>query len=178
MSAEPTSVIAVYPGSFDPVTYGHIDVMRRGARVFGELVVGVGDNPEKAAWFTAEERLEMLRSHVEPLPNVRAEAYTGLTIDFVLACNARVILRGIRDQVDLSSELQQANINQVVGGIETVFLATSDEHALTSSTYIKQIFELGGRNLDRIRRLVPDNVIQRLEATMGANRRGAGRAAK
>jgi pantetheine-phosphate adenylyltransferase len=166
MSPQQPSAIAVYPGVFDPVTYGHLDVMRRGADVFSELIVGVGDNPEKAPWFTAEERIEMLRPHIEALPNARVQSYTGLTIDFVLACDSHIILRGIRDQVDLSSELQQANINQVVGGIETVFLATTDEHALTSSTYIKQIFELGGHNIERIRRLVPPNVIDRLVARM------------
>ncbi len=172
MPRQQPSVIAVYPGSFDPVTCGHLDVMRRGADVFGELIIGVGDNPEKAPWFSAEERIEMLRPHVEALPNGRMLAYTGLTVDFVLACGARVILRGIRDQVDLSTELQQANINQVVGGIETVFLATSDEHALTSSTYIKQIFELGGSNVERIKRLVPQNVIEQLTAKTRDGSRG------
>jgi pantetheine-phosphate adenylyltransferase len=159
-------IVAMYPGSFDPVTHGHLDVIRRAARLFNSLVVGVGHNPDKAPTFTAEERLAMLRPHLAPLSNVRAEAYDGLTIDFVRRCNARVLVRGIRDVADLSSEVQQAAVNLAIGGIETVFLMTSDQHVLTSSTYVKQIYELS-HDVDRIRRLVPDNVAKMLMKKLG-----------
>ncbi len=163
------SIIALYPGSFDPVTYGHLDVIRRASLLLNELIVGVGENPAKASWFTQEERIAMLRPHVTDLGNVRVEGYSGLTVDFVRTSGANVLLRGIRNQVDLSEELQQANINLVVGGIETFFLSTNEQYVLTSSTYIKQIYELGGRDLERISRLVPPNVIERLEQKMKQN---------
>ncbi|MCK4342113.1 MAG: pantetheine-phosphate adenylyltransferase [Phycisphaerae bacterium] len=155
-------VVAVYQGSFDPVTFGHLDVIRRGARIFNELIVGIGVNPDKEEFFTPHERLELLQPHIEQLPNVRAATYDGLTIDFVRQCGADVLLRGIRDMADLSNEVQLANLNRVVGGVETVFMMTSDQHVLTSSTYIKQIYEMGGGDLARIEQLVPPNVARRL----------------
>lgn len=158
--------IAVYPGSFDPVTNGHIDVMRRAARLFNELVIGVGRNPDKEAMFSAPERVALVEPHVRDLCNVRVEAYEGLTIDFVRQCNGCVIIRGIRDLADLSDELQQANLNLMIGQVETVFLMTSDQHVLTSSTYVKQIYELGG-GAERLSRLVPENVVRALAAKLG-----------
>ncbi len=165
-------IIAVYPGSFDPVTHGHLDVIRRASMLFNELVVGVGDNPDKAELFSAAERVELVRPHCEHLPNVRILAYDGLTIDFVQEIGGSVIVRGIRDVADLSGELRQANVNLAIGEIETVFLLTSDQHVLTSSTYVKQIYELGGGNVDRIRRLVPDNVADKLAAKLGKPGKG------
>lgn len=171
-------VVALYPGSFDPVTYGHLDVIRRAGSLFDGLVVGVGENPEKKSWFSQRERLEMLRPHVAELPNVRAEAYAGLTVDFMRRCGARFILRGIRDQTDLSDELHQANVNLVAGDIETLFLMTSDQHVLTSSTYIKQLYELGGSDLERLRRLVPPNVLERLDHKIKRDRRAGARSGR
>ncbi len=165
--------VAVYPGSFDPVTHGHLDVIRRAAGLFNELVVGVGINPDKQWMFSPDERLALLRPHLRGLLNVRAEAYDGLTIDFVRGCSGKVLVKGIRDVADLSDELQQANVNMLIGSVETVFLLTSDQYALTSSTYIKQIFELGGGDAARIERLVPRNVAHALERKLG--RRGRGR---
>lgn len=162
MADDTTHIIAVYPGSFDPVTHGHLDVIRRAARLFNELIVGVGINPDKDDLFTPTERLNLLRPHLADLPNVRAEAYDGLTIDFVRRCKARAIVRGIRDASDLSSELMQASLNLAIGGVESVFLPTNDQHVLTSSTYVKQIFEMGGGDLARIERLVPHNVAEAL----------------
>lgn len=152
-----SSVVAVYPGSFDPLTHGHLDVLRRAAGLFNKVVVGIGRNPDKRELFTPDERLDLLRPHVQDLPNVRLESYHGLTIDFVRHCAGHVIVRGIRDLGDLRHELQQANINLSIGDVETVFLMTSDQHVLTSSTYVKQIFEMGG-DPDRMKRLVPENV--------------------
>jgi pantetheine-phosphate adenylyltransferase len=171
MAHPPERIIAVYQGSFDPVTFGHLDVIRRGAKIFNELIVGIGQNPEKEQLFTPEERLELLLPHLADLPNVRAATYDGLTIDFVRQCGAHVLLRGIRDMADLSHEVQLANLNRLIGGVETVFMLTSDQHVLTSSTYIKQIYELGGWDLARIQHLVPENVARRLAEKLGPRSR-------
>lgn len=160
-------VVAVFQGSFDPVTFGHLDVIRRGAQVFNELVVGIGKNPEKEQLFTPEERMELLRPHIAECANVRAEAYDGLTIDFVRKCGAHVLLRGIRDMADLNNEVQLANLNRLIGNVETVFMLTSDQHVLTSSKYIKQIYEMGGGDLERFRQLVPPNVAAQLAQKLG-----------
>lgn len=172
MAPEHAQIAAVYQGSFDPVTYGHLDVIRRGARIFNELIVGIGQNPEKEQLFTPDERLELLRPNIADLPNVRAATYDGLTIDFVRRCGAHVLLRGIRDMADLSNEVQLANLNRMVGSVETVFMMTSDQHVLTSSTYIKQIYLLGGGDRARIEQLVPPNVAQRLAEKLGRFVRG------
>lgn len=155
-------IIAVYPGSFDPVTHGHLDVIRRAAQLFNELIIGIGLNPGKDEFFTPQERIALLDPHLKEFRNVRAEAYDCLTFDFVRRCNARVLIRGIRDTTDLSNELLQANLNLTVGQVDTVFLLTRDQHVLTSSTYIKQIYEMGGGDLERIERLVPRNVAEAL----------------
>ncbi|TWT46182.1 Phosphopantetheine adenylyltransferase [Phycisphaerae bacterium RAS1] len=171
MPAREPHIIAVYPGSFDPLTLGHLNIIRRAARLFNELIVGVGVNPDKALLFSAEERLALIEPHIHELPNVRAEAYAGLTIDFAKHCAARVLVRGIRDLADLSGEIQQAAVNQLIGGVETVFLLTSDQHTLTSSTYIKQIFQLGGGDLSRVKRLVPPNVADKLAEKLARTQR-------
>ena len=158
MSEHTQHIIAVYPGSFDPVTHGHLDVIRRASQLFNELIIGVGRNPDKGELFTSRERLQLLKPHLADFPNVRAEAYDGLTFDFVRKCEGRVLIRGIRDAADLSSELLQANLNLTIGRVETVFLLTSDQHVLTSSTYVRQIYEMGGSDVKQIERLVPPNV--------------------
>lgn len=164
-------IVAVYPGSFDPVTHGHLDIIRRASRLFNQLVVGVGQNPDKQPMFSQEERLGQLRPHLSPLANVRIDTYEGLTIDFVQRVGGRVLIRGIRDIADLSSELQQATVNLAIGRIETVFLLASEQYALTSSTYVKQIFELGGGDPARLSRLVPDNVARAMARKLGPPKR-------
>ena len=162
MTSRHERIVAVYPGSFDPVTHGHLDVIRRAAGLFNELIIGIGRNPGKDVLFSPQERLDLLMPHLNDWPHVRAEAYDTLTFDFVRKCQARVIVRGIRDTTDLSNELLQANLNLTVGNVDTVFLLTRDQHVLTSSTYIKQIFEMGGGDLSLIERLVPRNVAEAL----------------
>jgi pantetheine-phosphate adenylyltransferase len=162
MATNTDHITAVYPGSFDPVTHGHLDVIRRASTLFNELIIGIGRNPGKDMMFTPQERLEMLEPLLAEWPHVRAEAYDGLTFDFVRQQNARVIVRGIRDTTDLSNELMQANLNLTIGQVDTVFLLTRDQHVLTSSTYIKQIYEMGGGDLERIERLVPRIVAEAL----------------
>ena len=162
MATNTEHITAIYPGSFDPVTHGHLDVIRRASRLFNELIIGIGRNPGKDMMFTPQERLEMLEPLLAEWPHVWAEAYDGLTFDFVRQHNARVIVRGIRDTTDLSNELMQANLNLTIGQVDTVFLLTRDQHVLTSSTYIKQIYEMGGGDLERIERLVPRIVAEAL----------------
>jgi len=155
-------LVAVFPGTFDPITRGHLDIVERARRLLDELVICIGRNPEKQSIFTLEERVEMIRELVAEMGNVVVEAYEGLTFEFAVARKAKIIIRGIRDSVDLRSELQVANTNLIVGEIETIFLMTSDQHALTSSTLIKQIVELGGYDPRRLARLVPAPVARRL----------------
>lgn len=153
---------AVFPGTFDPITNGHLDIVKRATVLADELIIAVGHNPQKAALFTAEERVEMIKELIVDMKCVRVEAYEGLTGDFVRAVHADLIVRGIRDNVDLHYELEQANINLAIADIETVFLLTRDQFAMTSSTYIKQIVELGYQELDRLSRIVPLSVARRL----------------
>jgi pantetheine-phosphate adenylyltransferase len=157
----------VFPGTFDPITNGHIDLIRRGLKFVDELIVAVGHNPEKKVLFTPAERIEMINELISDFKNVRVKAYEGLTAEFVQEVGANIILRGIRDNVDLHFELQQANINMAIGGVETIFLLTRDQYALTSSTYIKQIVELGMDDVQRLSRLVPPSVAQRLHDKFG-----------
>src|SRR5262245_45064580 len=145
---------AVFPGTFDPLTHGHVDIIRRASEFVDELIVAVGHNPEKEAVFTAAERVEMIQELTSDLDGLMVEAYEGLTAEFVRSRHAKVIIRGIRDNVDLHYELQQANVNLIVGGVETMFLMARDQFAMTSSTYIKQIVELGVEDLERLGRLV------------------------
>lgn len=149
---------------FDPVTNGHLDIIFRGARLFNRLIIAVGRNPAKTEVFTAQERVDMMRELVSEIPNVEVEGYDGLTMEFARQVGAHVLLRGIRDNVDLRDELVQANTNLIVGDVETVFLMTSDQHALVSSTLIKQIVEIGGYDPERLERLVPKMVADKLRA--------------
>jgi pantetheine-phosphate adenylyltransferase len=151
----------VFPGQFDPITNGHLDIIRRGVRLFDELIVAVGINPEKRGLFTHEERLLMVRELLMDIPGTRAEAYTGLTADFVKEHGATAILRGIRDVTDLRYEFQLALANRAVGGVETVFIMTGDQFALTSSSLIRQVVELGG-DVRQLSSILPDLVVERL----------------
>ena len=156
-------LVAVFPGTFDPVTLGHVDLIQRGARLFPRLIVGVGHNPEKSALFAPDERVEMIAELIRGMDNVSVESYDGLTMAFVRRVGAGALLRGIRDSADLRDELQFANANLIVGDIETVFLMTTNPNALTSSALIKQIVELGGADIERLNNLVPPGVLRRLQ---------------
>ncbi|MGH7213589.1 MAG: pantetheine-phosphate adenylyltransferase [Tepidisphaeraceae bacterium] len=159
--ASPLRKIAVFPGQFDPITNGHLDVIRRGVALFDELVVGVGVNPDKRELFTLEERVDMIRTLLRDDRSVRVESYTGLTVDFVRRAKATVILRGIRDVSDLRYEFQLALANRAVGGVETVFIMTGDQYALTSSSLIRQIVSLGG-HVESLTGILPSLVVARL----------------
>ena len=151
---------AVFPGTFDPVTNGHLDVIKRGSQLFDVLIVAVGENPDKAAMLGHAERAEIIRQIVKGMPNVRVETFTGLTVDFVRKIGAAAILRGIRNSADLQFEFQVALTNRVVAGIETVFIMTSTEFAFTSSSLIRQIASMGGD----VSALVPPQVLPHIQA--------------
>ena len=135
---------AVFPGTFDPVTNGHLDVIRRGAALFDELVVAIGANPAKTSRLDHERRADLMREVVADIPNVRVERYTGLTVDAVARLGAAVILRGIRNSADLQHESQMAMTNRAVAGVETVFIVTSPECAFIASSLVRQIAAAGG----------------------------------
>lgn len=153
---------AVFPGAFDPITNGHLDIIRRAVNIADELIVAVGHNPEKHPIFSPQERVEMIQELVREMPQVRVQSYSGLTAEFVRSVKATIMVRGIRDNVDLHFELQQANVNLAIGDVETVFLLTRDQFAMTSSTYIKQIVDLGCTDLNVLSRLVPASVARRM----------------
>ncbi len=153
----------VFPGQFDPITNGHLDVIRRGAGLFDELVIMVGVNPGKRELFSLAERVEMIQELLHNMPHTRVEQYTGLTADFVRKVGATAILRGIRDVSDLRYEFQLALANRFVGGIETVFIMTGDQYALTSSSLIRQVVALGG-DLSTLAPVLPASVLKRLRA--------------
>jgi pantetheine-phosphate adenylyltransferase len=154
-------LIGVFPGQFDPITNGHLDVIRRGVKLFDELIIGVGINPEKRELFTIDERVAMTRTLLDDMPAVRVEKYTGLTVDFVRRCKATAILRGIRDVSDLRYEFQLALANRTVGGVETVFILAGEQYALTSSSLIRQVVALGG-DVGQLGDVLPQLVIERL----------------
>ena len=171
--------IGVFPGQFDPITNGHLDVIRRGVALFDELVVAVGINPDKREMFTHEERVRIIRSLVKDLPAVRVEKYSGLTVDFVRHAKATAILRGIRDVSDLRYEFQMAMANRAVGGVETVFIMTGEKYALTSSSLIRQVVALGG-DVRKLAGIVPEIVVEKLrekatEAGLSSSRGGTRR---
>ena len=160
-SQAPRRRVGVFPGQFDPITNGHLDVIRRGVVLFDELIVAIGINPDKRELFTHEERVRMVRSLVKDLPTVRVEKYSGLTVDFVRHCKATAILRGIRDVSDLRYEFQLALANRAVGGVETIFIMAGDQYALTSSSLIRQVIALGG-DVRKLAGIVPESIIEKL----------------
>lgn len=137
--------VAVYPGSFDPITNGHLDVIRRGIRAFQTVIVAVGDNPAKQTLFSKEERLEMIRQTIKPFRNVEADAFDGLVVDYVRRRKANVILRGIRTISDFEYEYRMALTNRTFAPeIETIFLMTHEEFSFISSRLIKEAVSMGG----------------------------------
>ena len=161
--------LALYAGSFDPITLGHLDVLQRARGMFDRIILAIGDNPEKTALFTATERVDMARELIAQMTSERPNGapvevvhYTRLTVDFAREVNAAAILRGIRNITDLAKECQLAITNRQVAGIETVFLVTGETFAFTSSSLIKQVAALGG-SLDSLATLVPPQVIDLLK---------------
>ena len=137
--------VAVYTGTFDPITFGHLDIIRRGSAIFERIVVGVGINPEKATLFSPEERVELVRRVVAPFPNVEVTFYSSLTVQFVRQVGARVMLRGLRTTSDMENEFTMSLMNlNLDPEIETVFLMASEAHSHLSSSLLRQIATFGG----------------------------------
>jgi pantetheine-phosphate adenylyltransferase len=158
---------AVFTGTFDPLTLGHLDVIRRGSGLFDHIVVAIGVNPNKQALFPIDERVELVRRVVEPYPNVSVLAFEGLTVHFVREIGARVILRGLRTLSDMEYEFSMTLTNHRLDpGIETVFLMADGEYANVSSSLIKQVARFGGA--DSLRRFVPDLLIRPIIDRLGS----------
>lgn len=154
------TVKAIYPGSFDPLTNGHLDLIERGSKIFDELVVAVLRNTEKQPLFTPEERKEMLLETTKSFSNVNVDIFDGLLVDYVARQNAQAVLRGIRAISDYEYELQMALLNRRLDPtIETVFMMPADTYSYLSSRLVKEVFQLGGS----IRGLVPEIVEERLQ---------------
>jgi pantetheine-phosphate adenylyltransferase len=155
--------IAVYPGSFDPITLGHLNVMERAATLFDRLIVGVGINMEKQTMFTPEERQELIRSATTHLPNVEIRTFTGLAVGFVKQCNARIMIRGVRPITDIAAELTMMMANRRLSHeVETLFMIADGELAHVSSSLIKQIATIASDS--ELEKFLPPNVIRALRA--------------
>lgn len=136
---------AIYPGSFDPVTYGHIDIIERASDIFDELIVAVLNNKAKTPLFSVDERVIILNEVLSGLPNVKILSYEGLLVDFAVSVGAGVIVRGLRAVTDFEYELQLAQTNSVLnGGVDTIFLTTSLKYAYLSSSTVKEVASYGG----------------------------------
>lgn len=152
-------VKAIYPGSFDPITNGHLDLIERGSKIFEHLVVSVLRNDEKDPLFTVEERIAMLEQTTSRFPNVSVDHFEGLLVDYARRQNATAVLRGIRAISDYEYELQMALMNRKLApAIETVFMMPADSYSYVSSRLVKEVFRLGGS----VRGLVPELVEERL----------------
>jgi pantetheine-phosphate adenylyltransferase len=161
--------LAVYPGSFDPLTNGHVDIISRGARLFDRIVVAILVNGEKSPLFSMEERVEITRSVFRDQPNVEVDTFDGLLVDYVERRKAQVIVRGLRAVSDFEFEFQMALMNQRLNGaIQTVFMMPAEQYTYISSRLIKEVFSLGGR----VNGLVPELVETRLREKI--NKVGSG----
>jgi len=150
---------AIFPGTFDPITNGHLDVINRGIKLFDELIIAVGRSPIKNPLFTPEERVEMIAELVADIPGVSVESFDGLMVEYAAKKKANAILRGLRSLTDVQYEFKLAMTNRAVAGIETVFVMTSEEYGFTSSTLIREVASLGGN----VSNLIPKNIYTRLQ---------------
>lgn len=154
---------AVYPGSFDPVTFGHLDIIERSAKMSDHLIIGVLNNNSKTPLFSVEERVNMLKSLTKDLPNVEVTSFGGLLVDFVRAKQADAVIRGLRAVTDFEYEMQIAQTNRVIAPeVDTVFLTTNLKYSYLSSSIVKEIATFGGE----INAFVPDDVAERVMKKM------------
>lgn len=152
-------VRAIFPGTFDPITNGHLDVIERGRKLFDELIVAVGTSPIKNPLFTPAERVEMISQLLEGIPDVTVESFDGLTVEYARRKKADVILRGMRSLTDVQYEFKLAMTNRAVTGMETVFIMASAEYGFTSSTLIREVASLGGD----VSNMIPKSVCERVK---------------
>ena len=158
--------VAIYPGSFDPITNGHVDLIKRGMRIFDEIVILIAHNPNKVYLFSIEERMEMIREIFSDTKEVRVDSYSGLLVDYLKISGANIILRGMRALSDFEYEFQMALMNRrQTKKIETVFLMSGFKWFYTSSKLIKEVVSLGGS----VKGLVPDSVNQKLMGKFNVN---------
>ena len=162
-AARPNKVVC--PGSFDPVTNGHLDIVGRASRLFDEVIVAVLVNQSKSGLFTIDERLEMLRDVIKPYENVRVESFQGLTVDFCRANDAMVVIKGLRAVSDFDYELQMAQMNLGLAGVETLFMPTAPQNSFLSSSLVKDVAKWGGD----VSAHVPDVVVRRLAERLRAD---------
>ena len=156
--------VAVYPGSFDPVTLGHIDIIQRTAKMFDKVIIGVLRNRSKSPLFTAEERVELLKQVTADIPNVEVQSFQGLLIDFVRQNHANVIVRGLRAITDFEYELQMAQTNRVIASqIDTIFLTTNLKYSYLSSTIVKEIARYHGNINEFLHPYVAEKVREKVE---------------
>lgn len=155
--------VAVYPGSFDPLTNGHLDIIRRSTRLFDRLLVSVLENEGKSPLFSVAERMELIVRCVEDIPGVEVHSFSGLLVDFMQRAGANVVVRGIRAVSDYEYELQMALMNRELNqGVETIFMLPAVEYTYVSSRLVKEVFRLGGD----VARLVPPAVLDSLKARL------------
>jgi pantetheine-phosphate adenylyltransferase len=152
-------VRAVFPGSFDPITNGHLDVISRGIKLFDELIIAVGNSPLKNQLFTLAERVEMIKPLVAGIEGVTVQSYDCLTVEYAASVGATAILRGLRNLTDVQYEFQLAMTNRAVAGIETVFVMTGEQYGFTSSTLIREVASLGGD----VSNLIPQGIYGKLQ---------------
>lgn len=164
MNHSSTSSHAVYVGSFDPLTLGHVDIIQRGARIFDQLTVGIGINPDKGPLFDSQLRLKLCRSALQHLSNVQVTAFEGLAVEFVRRCGSRILLRGVRSLSDIEAEFTMTLANHVLDAeIESVFLMSNERYSHVSSTLIKQIARMAqGKVRERLKDFVPEVIIDPL----------------
>jgi pantetheine-phosphate adenylyltransferase len=156
--------IAVYPGTFDPVTYGHLDIVRRSAKLFDEVVIGVLNNSAKTPLFSVDERVKILEKTTEEIPNVRVDQFNGLSVDFARKWGAVVIVRGLRLITDFEFELQMAQTNRKLAPeVDTTFLYTSLQYSYLSSTTVREVAGFGGN----ISEFVPPYVVEQIHKKLG-----------
>ena len=149
--------VAIYPGSFDPITNGHLDIITRGAKVFDKLIVGVLVNIDKVGLFSIKERVELIKRVTQHLPNVEVVSFNGLLVDLAKEYEANVILKGLRAVTDFEYEFQMALMNsQLDNEVETLFMTTSAANSFLSSSSVKQVAKFGGK----INGLVPDEIVE------------------
>ena len=153
------STIAIYPGSFDPITLGHLDIITRGSNMFDTVIVAVLSNPSKQPLFTVEKRIEQIKQCTINLPNVKVDSFAGLTVEYAKMNGAKILLRGLRVLSDFEKELQMAHTNKTLSeDIETIFLATAKEYSFLSSSVVKEIAQFGGE----ISHLVPADIVDEI----------------